>query len=400
MKIGILREYKTPEDIRVPLTPAQCGELLSQFNNLQIVVEPYDKRCFKNEEYENAGIPLQNDLGDCDVLLGVKEVPKERLIEGKVYFFFSHTIKKQDYNLQLMHTLLRKKISMIDHETLTEANGQRIIGFGRWAGIVGAHYAILMLGVKRGLYSIKPANKCDDMAEMLAQYNGISIPPVKIALTGAGRVGLGAIEVLEAANIKRVSPSDYLKNSYDEAVYTVLDVEDLYKQENGDPVVRQTFFGDPESGKNGFTPFSKVSDILINGMYWDFRAVGLFEKEEIHSDDFRINIISDITCDVEGSVPITLRQTAIEDPYIGIDKANGNEVEPFGKNTIDVMAVGNLPNELPKDASQDFGKAMKKKVVPELFQLDDSELLQRAMICRNGELMPNFNYLQDWVDNG
>lgn len=400
MKIGILREYKTPEDIRVPLTPTQCAELLERFNDLQIVVEPYDKRCFKNEEYESAGIPLQDDLSDCDVLLGVKEVPKERLIDGKVYFFFSHTIKKQDYNLQLMLTLLQRKISMIDHETLTEANGQRIIGFGRWAGIVGAHYAILMLGIKQKSYSIKPANKCADMAEMLAQYNNISIPPVKIALTGAGRVGLGAIEVLEAANIKRVSPSEYLENSYSEAVYTVLDVEDLYKQENGNPVVRQTFFGDPESAKNGFTPFSKVTDVLINGMYWDFRAVALFGKEEIQANDFRINIISDITCDVEGSVPITLRQTAIEDPYIGIDKVTGSEVQPFGNNTIDVMAVGNLPNELPKDASADFGTAMKNKVVPELFQLNDSDLLQRAMICHNGELMPNFDYLQDWVDRG
>lgn len=400
MKIGILREYKTPEDIRVPLTPVQCADLLEQFKDLQIVVEPYDKRCFSNEEYEKVGIALENDLSDCDVLLGVKEVPKERLIEGKVYFFFSHTIKKQDYNLQLMRTLLQRKISMIDHETLTEANGQRIIGFGRWAGIVGAHYAILMLGIKQKSYSIKPANTCADMAEMLAQYNDISIPPVKIALTGAGRVGLGAIEVLEAANIKRVSPSEYLKDSYNEPVYTVLDVEDLYKQENGDPVVRQTFFSDPESAMNGFTPFSKVTDILINGMYWDFRAVALFDREEIHSNDFRINIISDITCDVEGSVPITLRQTAIEDPYIGIDKVTGKEVQPFGENTIDVMAVGNLPNELPKDASTDFGTAMKNKVVPELFQLDDSDLLQRAMICHNGKLMSNFDYLQDWVDKG
>lgn len=400
MKIGILREYKTPEDIRVPLTPDQCAQLLSQFPTLSIVVEPYDKRCFSNAEYESKGLSLATDLSDCDVLIGVKEVPKERLIENKVYFFFSHTIKKQDYNLELMRILLRKQISMIDHETLTESNGQRIIGFGRWAGIVGAHYALLMIGIKQGLYAIKPASECRDMEEMLSQYKSIKVPNIKIALTGSGRVGRGSVEVLEEAGIRKVSTQDYLNESFDQPVYTVLETKDLYLTKEGKPVVPQSFYQNPADATNGFTPYSKVTDVLINGIYWDFRAPILFQPEEIHQDDFKVSIVSDITCDVEGSIPITLRQTSIEDPYIGIDKETGDECPPFSLTSIDIMAVGNLPNELPRDASTDFGNSMAKSVIPELFNLDSSDLLQRAMICKNGELTNNFDYLKEWVTSG
>lgn len=395
MKIGILREYKSPEDIRVALTPMQCRSLLDSYKDLEIVVEPYAKRCYSNAEYEAQGIQLAENLEDCDVLIGVKEVPKERLIEGKVYFFFSHTIKMQDYNLHLMKKLLSQKVSMIDHETLA-LNGQRIIGFGRWAGIVGAHYALLMMGKKWDQYDIKPANACKDMDEMLAQYNGLSFPKVKIALTGSGRVGKGALEVLESAGIKQVSVESYLSQEFDEAVFTVLDTPHLYHNADGSPVVPAEFYENPGKASNGFGPFSKVTDVLIHGIYWDYRAPALFTNEEIASEEFKVSVISDITCDVEGSIPITLRQTAIEDPYIGIDKKTGAEVNPFGENTIDVMAVGNLPNELPRNASDDFGSTMMNQVVPELFDFENSELLQSAMICHQGELMPNFEYLKDW----
>ena len=397
MKIGILREYKSPEDIRVALSPEQCRNLLDTHKDLEIVVEPYVKRCYSDAEYEAKGIQLANDLSDCDVLIGVKEVPKERLIEGKIYFFFSHTIKMQDYNLQLMKQLLVRNISMIDHETLA-LNGQRIIGFGRWAGIVGAHYALLMMGKKWNHYDIKPANACRDMDEMLAQYKGLSFPKVKIALTGSGRVGKGALEVLESAGIRQVSAESYLTETFDEAVFTVLDTPHLYHNADGSPVVPAEFYENPESAVNGFTAFSKVTDVLIHGIYWDYRATALFSNEEIADDSFKVSVISDITCDVEGSIPITLRQTAIEDPYIGINKKSGAEVSPFGDNTIDVMAVGNLPNELPRNASDDFGSTMMNQVVPELFNFESSELLQSAMICHEGKLMPNFAYLKDWPE--
>lgn len=399
MKIGILREYKQPEDIRVALTPNQCKELMANLNNLEIVIEPYPKRCFSDKEYQEAGVAVQTDLRDCDVLLGVKEVPKDKLIPNKTYFFFSHTIKKQAYNLDLMRTLLKRNITMIDHETLVDENGARIIGFGRWAGIVGAHYALLMMVKKTGTYNLKPANECADMEEMLSQYGGISWPKQKIVLTGDGRVGKGAIEVLLKAGIRKVTPDEILNQYFDECVFTVLGVNELYKNEDGSEVDLVDFFKDPSNTVNAFLPFTSEADVLIHGIYWDYRAPTLFNKEHIKSDRFKTHIISDITCDVEGSIPITLRQTPITDPYIGINKNSGEETDAFGENTIDVMAVGNLPNELPRDASTDFGNTLMNKVIYELFDYDNSHILKNASICRNGKLTEKFSYLQSWVNS-
>ncbi|MFY0674408.1 MAG: alanine dehydrogenase [Bacteroidia bacterium] len=398
MKIGILREYKEPEDIRVALTPSQCKQLMENLSNLEIVVEPYAKRCFSDSEYQKAGVALQNDLRDCDVLIGVKEVPKDKLIPNKTYFFFSHTIKEQDYNLELMRTLLNRNITMIDHETLVEENGARIIGFGRWAGIVGAHYALLMMGKKSGDFSLKPANECADMKEMLSQYEAINWPKQKIVLTGDGRVGKGALEVLKHAGIRQVSPDEIINQYFDECVFAVLGVNELYKNEDGSNIDLSSFYKDPTNSVNAFMPYTRVADVLIHGIYWDYRAPALFSKQDIKSERFKTHLISDITCDVEGSIPITLRQTPIADPYIGIDKHTTNEVDAFGDNTIDVMAVGNLPNELPRDASTDFGNTLMNKVVYELFDYDNSTLLKSASICHNGKLTDKYSYLQKWVD--
>lgn len=399
MKIGILREYKQPEDIRVALTPNQCKQLMANLSNLEIVVEPYAKRCFSDKEYQEAGVSLQNDLRDCDVLIGVKEVPKEKLIPNKTYFFFSHTIKEQDYNLELMRTMLKRNITMIDHETLVDDNGARIIGFGRWAGIVGAHYALLMMGKKTGAYHLKPASECADMKEMLAQYEGIEWPKQKIVLTGDGRVGKGALEVLQHAGIKQITPDEMLNQYYDECVFAVLGVNELYKNQDGSDVKLNAFFQDPTNTVNAFIPYTRVADVLIHGIYWDYRAPALFTKEDIKSPWFKTHLISDITCDVEGSIPITLRQTPIAKPYIGIDKATGEETDAFGENTIDVMAVGNLPNELPRDASNDFGNILMNKVVHELFDYENSSILKNASICHKGKLNEKFSYLQGWVDH-
>ena len=397
MKIGIIKEYKNPSDIRVPLTPSQCVDLQNRFEGLSIVVEPYAERCFTDNEYKAAGIVLQENLEDCDVLIGVKEVPKERLIPNKTYFFFSHTIKEQAYNRSLLQTMLAKKIRMIDYEPLTDDSRNRIIGFGRWAGIVGAHYALLMLGKKTGAYHMVPANKCADLNAMLLQYKNVKIPAVKIALTGDGRVGKGAIEILKQAGIKYVSCESFLKDTHDNAVYTILKPEELYTNKDGSSLDLEAFFKDGSIAANAFLPYAEKADSLINGMYWDYRAPRLFELNDINKDAFKIKIISDITCDVEGSVPITLRQTSIADPYIGIDRNTTKETSPFSDDSIDVMAVGNLPNELPRDASTSFGEVMNTLVIPELLKSEKSEMLERATVVQNGALGKYFSYLENYA---
>src|SRR5690554_3403705 len=228
LKIGIIREGKNPPDSRVPLTPQQCKDILRKYKNVDIFIQPSPIRCFTDQEYEDLGIQISNDLSHCNLLLGVKEVPVQQLIPNQSYMFFSHTKKKQDYNQSLMHALIEKKIKMIDYELLTYEDGKRIIGFGFFAGVVGAHNGILAYGKKHNLFNLKPAHKCKDMEEMVQQYLDIKLPPIKIALTGSGRVVAGLLDIMEKWQILNAEPEDFLNKDYDYPVYTLLKGADLY----------------------------------------------------------------------------------------------------------------------------------------------------------------------------
>lgn len=397
-KIGLIREEKNPPDSRVPLTPKQCAELKKNMPDFSIVVEGAPSRCFSNQEYLDAGISLQEDLSDCDILMGVKEVPISKIMPQKTYFFFSHTKKKQPYNQKLMQAFIEKKIRMIDYEALTYDDGNRIIGFGFFAGVVGAHNGLLTYGKKHGLFNLKAAHDCRDMEEMLAQYNDINLPPIKIVLTGSGRVASGLLHIMQALDIKSVEPKDFLEREYDYPVYTLLKGDDLYENKITKAYHRDEFHQHPEDYNCKFLPFAGEANLLLNGIYWDTKIARLFEKEDAQKKGFKISVIADVTCDIDGSVPLNLMATTIADPVYGVSKRNLNKVEPF-QNTndiIDIMAVDNLPNELPRDASKHFGEHIMKFVLPELLA-GTSTVLDRATICENGELTPYFAYLSDYA---
>lgn len=399
MKIGVIKERKNPPDNRVPLTPAHCVQLLAQFPNLSIVVESSASRSFKDEEYAAAGINLSSDLTDCDVLLGVKEVPIDNLIPNKKYLFFSHTIKEQPYNRKLLRAILDKKIQLIDYECLRDQNKQRILGFGRFAGIVGTYNGFRAYGKRRKLYNIKAANECLDYKELKQQYQHVTLPPIKILVTGKGRVGQGCTEVLNDMGIPAVSPDDFLTNMYSQAVYTQLDIEELYYLQLGEPIDKQHFFDNPQLYKSLFSTkkYYQYCDYLINGMYWDHHAPVLFTKDMMKKDNFNIQVIADITCDINGSIPATLRATTIADPFMAYDVVEEKEVAPFSSlRHIDLMTVDNLPNELPRDASMMFGDVLVQKVIPELLK-KESSLINRSSITKNGMLSTNFMYLSDYV---
>jgi len=366
--------------------------------DFSIVVEGAPSRCFSNQEYLDAGISLQEDLSDCDILMGVKEVPISKIMPQKTYFFFSHTKKKQPYNQKLMQAFIEKKIRMIDYEALTYDDGNRIIGFGFFAGVVGAHNGLLTYGKKHGLFNLKAAHDCRDMEEMLAQYNDINLPPIKIVLTGSGRVASGLLHIMQALDIKSVEPKDFLEREYDYPVYTLLKGDDLYENKITKAYHRDEFHQHPEDYNCKFLPFAGEANLLLNGIYWDTKIARLFEKEDAQKKGFKISVIADVTCDIDGSVPLNLMATTIADPVYGVSKRNLNKVEPF-QNTndiIDIMAVDNLPNELPRDASKHFGEHIMKFVLPELLA-GTSTVLDRATICENGELTPYFAYLSDYA---
>jgi alanine dehydrogenase len=400
VKIGIIKEGKVPVDKRVPLTPKKCVEAMQEFPAIDIAVQPSEVRCFSDAEYKELDIKLQEDLTDRDILMGVKEVPLDQLIPGKTYFFFSHTIKKQPHNAKLLRSILDKHITLIDYETLTTAQGQRVVAFGRYAGIVGAYNGILTYGKKWKLFDLKPAHQCLEMEDMQEEYFKVKLPSIKIAVTGGGRVAGGAMEVLDKMNIRKVSVFDYLYKQFTEPVYAQLHSGDYNMRPDVEVWDSPDFYANPELYQSTFRKFTRVTDLLLACAFWDPRAPKLFTEAEAREPDFKINTIADITCDVDGSIPVTKRATTITEPAFDYNRESG-ELEPAYscKENITVMAVDNLPCELPRNASRDFGRHLIDNVFPHLFNGDAEGVLERGTIARNGKLTERYSYLQEYADS-
>ncbi|TND01586.1 MAG: alanine dehydrogenase [Bacteroidetes bacterium] len=385
-----------PRDKRVPFTPAQCAELEKLFK-AQVVVQPSPWRSFTDEEYKNAGVVLQEDISDCDILMGIKEVPVADLIPGKKYLFFSHTIKKQPHNQKLIKALLEKKIQMIDYECLTDPDFNRIIGFGHYAGIVGTYNGLRGYGLRFRLFDLKPANQCHDFEELKSEMKKIRLPNIKMIVTGNGRVANGAIELLGILGIRRVTPYELTHFSFREAVYSQLHSHNYNEPIDGAQWDTPRFYSQPQEFRSTFGKFWPHCDMLVHCSFWDPRAPRLFEKVDMRGPDFRISVIADVTCDINGSIPSTQRASSIEEPYYGYNPITEREGDPFSNENITVMAVDNLPCELPRNASESFGKELLEKVIPALNGDDPEGFIDRASICKNGTLMPRFEYLADYA---
>lgn len=398
-RIGLIREGKIPIDRRVPLTPAQAKMVMSRYPGVEVVAERSDIRCYADKEYEQEGIRLVDTLGDCDIILGVKEVPLDKLIPEKTYLFFSHTIKKQPYNRDLLQEILQKNITLIDYETLTDDTGKRIIAFGRWAGIVGSYNGIWTYGQRYNLFDIRRAYTCFDLDDLWSEISQVNLPPIKIVLTGGGRVAKGAMEVLMKLGVRKVTPRQFLEEWFDFPVFVQLNARNYNKGKEGRDFSRNTFYRSPQMFEADFMKYAEIADMLIASAYWDPKAPVLFERKDIMSDNFKITVIADITCDIEGSLPCTKRPSTIEDPIYDYNPCD-DQVESAlsDEANITVMAVDNLPCELPRDASASFGNDLAEKVLPEILSSDAGGVIQRATITRNGKLTDRFTYLQEYVD--
>ncbi len=399
LKIGLLREFKTPPDHRVPLTPKKCAEAQSTYPGLEIVVQSSPHRSYTDQEYRDLGIEVRDDVAGCDVLLGVKEVPYERLLPGQTYLFFTHTIKEQPSNRRMLRTALDQNVTLVDYELVTNERGERLVAFGRYAGIVGAYNGLLTYGRKHGLFALKPAHECVDMDDMQEEYFKVKkLPPIKIAVTGTGRVARGALEVLERVGIRRVSVYDYLYHDYAEPVYTQLCSADYNRRRDGRVWDTPDFHRHPEAYESTFGLFVPATDLLIACAFWHPAAPRLFELADTQGPDFRINTIADVTCDVNGSVPVTQRNSTIPDPVFDYNPATGALEPPYsGPRNITVMAVDNLPCELPRNASRDFGRQLLDHVFPQFFNGDAGGVLARATIAQGGKLTERYRYLAEYA---
>jgi saccharopine dehydrogenase (NAD+, L-lysine-forming) len=396
IKIGLLKEGKIPPDNRVALIPAQCKWIQKNFPGIEIKVESSEGRCFPDEEYRRSGMEVCDDISDCDIFLGIKEVPVDRLIANKTYLFFSHTKKKQPYNRKLLQTIVEKNITLIDYECLEHEDGQRIIGFGFFAGIVGAHNGMMAYGSRSGAFHLDRVYTQKNFKELIHTYFGLRIPNIKIAITGSGRVAHGILEVMNLMEVVEVEKEEYLARDFTYPVYVQLKGADLYRHKEKGNYSREDFHQNPSAYESLFPQYVHTTDILMNGIYWDVDVPRLFESDIISSDNFRISVIADITDDVNGSVPINLGDQTIEDPVYGVDKKTLLKTPPGLPGSIDIMAVGNLPNELPRDASKYFGEQLLKYILPDLLG-NGSEVIDRATIVEKGMLKPRYDYLDDYV---
>jgi saccharopine dehydrogenase (NAD+, L-lysine-forming) len=398
IKIGIIREGRIPTDRRTPITPRNCVELKELYPNLEIVVQPSKIRTILDEEYKALGIPIQEDLTDCDYIFGIKQVHPSELIEGKTYLFFSHTIKKQPDNQKLIIEILRKKCTLIDYECIKDPKGNRLTSFGYFAGLVGAYNTILTYGHRYRLFDLKPAHLCFDYAEMRSYFKKVKLKPIKIALTGGGRVANGAIQVLTQMKIKEVNLNDFINKEYSNPVYCQIRSEHFNVKRGTNFFDKKDFFKNPELYTSTFFEFAKKADILMACAFWNPKAPKLFTKEQMRSSDFHIKVIGDITCDVGGSIPGTLKSTSIDNPVYDYNPFSEDLEVPYSnERNVTTMAIDNLPCELSRDASEDFGRQLINRVFPLLLHHDEENIIENATIAKSGSLTEKYGYLKDYA---
>lgn len=399
-KIGVIREGKVPPDMRVPLTPKQCALIKEVYPEVEIVVQRSPIRAFKDDEYAAEGIQLVDSLDDCDLILGVKEVNVNDLIPGKRFMFFSHTIKKQPYNRRLLQAIVEKKIQLIDYELLKDKHGKRVIGFGRYAGIVGCYNGFRTFGLKHKLFDLKPANQCVDRNELENELKKITLPSnTRIVISGYGRVGHGAREIIDLLPIKEVSPDEYINDSFSEAVFTHLEAEDYYERRDGGEFSKSEFYSNPEKYRSSFNKYVSKTDMYIACHFWSNKSDFILKREDLQKESNRISVVADISCDIAGPIACTIRSSKIADPIYGYDPISGEEIDFAQENAIAVMAIDNLPCELPKDASEDFGNELIKEVFPALLRNDIHGMINGASeTTLDGQLNEPFSYLQDYLD--
>lgn len=398
IKVGVLRETKNPPDRRVVVSPEEAKSMTEKFPNIDLFIQTSENRCFTNKEYADLGLNLVDDVSDCDILMGVKEVAKSKLIANKKYLFFSHTAKEQDYNRPLLQKILANNIQIIDHEYLTDENGARLVAFGRWAGLVGAYNGLIAYGDKTKRFELKKANDCHDLKEVEEELKKVDLDPIKILITGGGRVAHGAMEILEQVKgIEKVTHQQFLAKNFDHPVYCQIDPWDYLERKDDLPFDFKYFIKHPSKHTSTFKPYTKVTDMFIACHFWDEKSPVFMTKDDMKADDFKISLIADVSCDIDGPIPSTVRPSTIAEPIYGYCAKTGEEVNASNANSITVMAVDNLPGELPRNASVDFGSGLIDRVFPSLFGEDKEGIIHRASITTlDGKLNDPFKYLEDF----
>ena len=399
--IGIVRESRNDEN-RTPLVPEHIKKYKESNPNINFIIQPSNNRCFSDEEYELCGAKINESLNECSIIFGVKEIDPDILINNRKYLFFSHTFKinKQQKNIEkhkkdLLLSILNKKITLIDYENIRGKNGTRCLGFGRFAGIVGCYNTLNLLLKVLGKQSLASAYKINDYERLVLNLKNLYFPKTKILVTGDGRVAKGVIELLNLTNIKAVSKKDFLEKKFDQPIFCNLETKDYVTNNSYTDFSLEHFINNPQDYSSSALQYLKETDILISAHYWDPSSPKIFENEDLKVLQ-NLKIVGDITCDINGSVPTTIRSTTIEEPNYWIERYTLKEIDE-NNDGIAVMAVDNLPSELPRDSSKEFSEGIINEVLPFLLKEDDGRILN-GTITTDGSFLEKYNYLNDYIN--
>ena len=431
--IGIRIEDKYLMEKRVAITPNFVKELIEQ-HDIEFEVESSPKRVFTDEEYRKAGAKIVDRIKDSNIIFGVKEMPSEFFEEKKTYLFFSHTIKGQDYNMDLLRKMVEKKINLIEFEKITDDNGKRLIFFGRFAGLAGMINSFWsfgqrckVLGYETPFSSLQQSylySSIEDAISALSQVakeiklHGLpaELAPLTIGITGNGNVSKGAQEIINLFENKEITPSGLLdlkrNGNYDsKTIYKIIFNEnDLSVPLDSEAEFElQHYYKHPEEYKNDFERYVPEISILMNCMFWspDFPRIITkdFLKELFKNQNSKLCVIGDVTCDPDGSIEATHIGTYIEDPVFVYNPENQESTMGFEGDGVLIMAVDILPAELPRESSLAFSKAL-SEFIPALaktnFELDFDELnipmpFKRALILHQGEFTPDYEYMKAFL---
>ncbi len=398
--IGIVRESRNDEN-RTPLVPEHIKKYKESNPNINFIIQPSNNRCFSDEEYELSGAKINDNLNECSIIFGVKEIDSNILINNRTYLFFSHTFKinKQQKNIEknkkdLLLSILNKKITLIDYENIRGKNGNRYLGFGRFAGIVGCYNTLNLLLKVLGKQSLASAYKINDYERLVLNLKNLYFPKTKILVTGDGRVAKGVIELLNQTNVKAVSKKDFLEKKFDQPIFCNLETKDYVTNNSSTNFNLEHFINNPQDYSSSALQYLKETNILISAHYWDPSSPKIFENEDLKVLQ-NLKIVGDITCDINGSVPTTIRSTTIERPNYWIERSNLKEIDE-NNDGIAVMAVDNLPSELPRDSSTEFSEGIIKEVLPFLLKEDDGRILN-GTITTDGSFLEKYNYLNNYI---
>ena len=433
LSIGILRETKSIWERRTPLIPSDIKKLISKYS-VNFYIQPSEKRIFTNDEYVEAGAIIEEDLSNCSIIIGIKEVKIKNLMDDKIYTFFSHTIKGQAYNMKMLQKIIDSKITLIDYEKIEDKTGKRLIFFSVQAGLAGIIDSLWALGerfnhegIATPFSNIKQAHNYDSLEEAKQAFisvgneikeNGLpeDISPLTVGISGYGNVSNGVQELLDlfpfkeisADELQGLSESDQYSNK--EIYKIVFKEEDMVEPVSDDfQFELQDYYENPDKYKSRFEQYLPNLTVFINATYWDTKypvfVTNQYLKQLYSKGNAKLKVIGDITCDIEGGVECTLKPTDPGNPIYVFNPVIGEIRDGVKGNGPVIMAVEILPSELPRESSIYFSSIF-SKLIPGMFVKDLPKSydklkfpyeLKNAVITYKGELTPNYLYIHNFL---